>query len=173
MTIVIGVDPGTVKMGVGVIRVWAAAGAGLFRTAGRMEFVRGELLEAPKSWGLASRLNELNQDLIGICDELLVKGGPSDVVLCGLEEGFRGGMGDLSLAEARGVARVTLARSFGEKNLRGYAPSTVKKAVACSGRAEKAVIPRMVAALLRMKTPPQADIADALAVAITRAMDKE
>jgi crossover junction endodeoxyribonuclease RuvC len=164
VTIIIGVDPGTIRMGVGVIRA----------DGKRMEFVRGELLEAPKSWGLASRLNELNQDLIGICDELLVKGAPvGTFVLCGLEEGFRGGMGDLSLAEARGVARVTLARSFGEKNLRGYAPSTIKKAVTGNGGSTKDSVAFAVKHTLRMKVAPQADIADALAVAITRAMDKE
>jgi crossover junction endodeoxyribonuclease RuvC len=81
-------------------------------------------------------------------------------------------MGDLSLAEARGIARMRLSLAVGP-GVRGYAPSTVKKAVSGHGNSPKGDIPNWVASHLRMKTPPQADIADALAVAITRAYDKE
>jgi len=167
--LVIGVDPGTVKMGVGVIRLTRCKPLVL----DRLEFVRGELLEAKKGWPLGKRLGSLMDDfdtLLRDLDEDMVRAG--DTLFVGaIEQGYvKHKKTDLVLAEARGVARALLAQ---RTDVREYAPSTVKKAVACSGRAEKAVIPRMVAALLKMKTPPQADIADALAVAITRAMDKE
>jgi crossover junction endodeoxyribonuclease RuvC len=169
--IVIGVDPGTRRMGVGVIRVTSYKPG---RALDKLEFVRGELLEAKASWPLARRLVKLHNDLIELLDGVVV-GSPfisGELSFAAIEEGFRGGRGDMSLAEARGIARCALARVV-NMDVRGYAPSTVKKAVACSGHAEKAVIPRMVAALLKMNVAPQADIADALAIAITRARDKE
>jgi crossover junction endodeoxyribonuclease RuvC len=43
----------------------------------------------------------------------------------------------------------------------------VKKTVVGNGRADKAQIARMVAGLVGLRTPPRADAADALAVAIT------
>lgn len=165
MSIVIGVDPGTRKMGVGVIRV----------DGKRMEFVRGELLEAKARLPLCERLAELQEDLRSLLDQVwrdVLPESPPVLWLAAVEEGYVRRQTDLTLAESRGIARAMLSLRVCP-DVRGYAPSTVKKAVACSGRAEKAVIPRMVAALLKMKTPPQADIADALAVAITRAMDKE
>jgi crossover junction endodeoxyribonuclease RuvC len=162
--IVIGIDPGTVKMGVGVIRF----------DGKRMGFVRGELLEAKASWPLARRLVELHNDLVELLDQWSVVDFAGGEVhqLAGIEEGFRGGKGDMSLAEARGIARCALARVV-NMDVRGYAPSTVKKAVLGNGRGYKMDVPWMVARMLKMKTQPQADVADALAVAVTRAMDKE
>jgi crossover junction endodeoxyribonuclease RuvC len=159
--IVIGVDPGTVKMGVGVIRL----------DGKRMEFVRGELLEAKKSAGLAERLAMLKDDFVAVLNDVYRMENTGGI-LAGIEEGFRGGMGDLSLAEARGVARMLLACNFGN-NLRGYAPGTVKKAVTGNGGSTKDSVAFAVKHTLKMKVAPQADIADALAVAVTRAMDKE
>jgi crossover junction endodeoxyribonuclease RuvC len=52
-----------------------------------------------------------------------------------------------------------------------YAPSSVKQAVCGYGRAEKAQVQRMVAAILGLKKPPAPHhAADALAVAICHAL---
>ena len=174
MTLVIGVDPGTYRMGVGVIRV----------VGKRLKFVRAELLEAEKKRPLAWRLQSLREDLVELCNDLadlrngiLVDFGPADglppnVHLTGIEEGFGGGFAsDLSLAEVRGVAREVLASSFGSAVLRGYAPATVKLAATGRGNASKEYVAKMVTARLKLKVAPGPDVADALAVAITRAME--
>jgi crossover junction endodeoxyribonuclease RuvC len=161
-TLVIGVDPGTYRMGVGVIRV----------VGKRMEYVRAELLEAKRGWPLARRLVELHNDLVELLDQWSTvdfAGGEVNQ-LAAIEEGFRGGQGDASLAEARGIARCALARIV-NMDVRGYAPATVKKAVTGSGRADKVQVMRMVTARLKLKVAPGPDVADALAVAITRAME--
>ena len=159
MTIVIGVDPGTYRMGVGVIRV----------DGKRLEYARAELLEAKKSDPLAARLVTLRNDLVELCNDAIDS---ADTIVTAIEEGFGGGFAtDLSLAEVRGVAREVLASSFGAGVLRGYAAATVKKAVTGSGRADKVQVTRMVTARLKLKVAPGPDVADALAVAITRAME--
>ena len=50
-----------------------------------------------------------------------------------------------------------------------YTPQQVKKAVTGSGRADKAQIQQMVARVLALPEPPQADAADAVAVALCHA----
>jgi crossover junction endodeoxyribonuclease RuvC len=163
--LVIGVDPGTVKMGVGVIRL----------DGKRMEFVRGELLEAPARLPLCERLAELQEDLRSLLDQVWRDVLPEDRTvrwLAAVEEGYGRRQTDLTLAESRGIARAMLSLRVGP-DVRGYAPSTVKKAVTGNGGSTKDSVAFAVKHTLRMKVAPQADIADALAVAITRAMDKE
>lgn len=70
----------------------------------------------------------------------------------------------LVLGHARGVALLAAARRG--LAVHEYAPATVKKAVVGTGRAEKAQVGRMVAALLSIEAPRVHDAADALAVAI-------
>jgi crossover junction endodeoxyribonuclease RuvC len=48
-----------------------------------------------------------------------------------------------------------------------YPPAVVKRTVVGRGAADKTQVARLVAALLGLKTPPEEDAADALAVAIT------
>ena len=84
-----------------------------------------------------------------------------------LEESFVGvdARTALSVGQARGAVLVAAA-SFGVECAE-YAPSSVKQAVCGYGRAEKAQVQRMVAAILGLKKPPAPHhAADALAVAI-------
>ena len=165
--VIIGVDPGTRRMGVGVIRLTRCKPLVL----DRLEFVLAETLVAKATDSPAERLLTLHDDLVALCDELPADG---TTYLCGIEEGFGGGFAtDLTLAEVRGVARTVLARCFGPKSIRGYGNSTVKKVGAGHGGATKKDVQLAVMRTLRMKACPQVDAADALAVAITRANDKE
>lgn len=70
----------------------------------------------------------------------------------------------LKLGQARGAAICALAQaglSVGE-----YAPRAVKQAVVGKGGADKTQVQHMVCALLGLPESPQADAADALAVAL-------
>ena len=73
----------------------------------------------------------------------------------------------LTLGHARGVALAVAARRGLE--IHEYTPQQVKKAVTGSGRADKAQVQRMVTLRLELPEPPQADAADAVAVALCHA----
>jgi crossover junction endodeoxyribonuclease RuvC len=167
-TVVIGVDPGTRKMGVGVIRVTSFKP---WPVPDKLEFVLAETLVAKATDSPAERLLTLYGDLCALCNEFPDHG---TTYLCGIEEGFGGGFAtDLVLAEVRGVARAVLALTFGQGSIRGYGNSTVKKIGAGHGKATKKDVQLAVMRTLQMSKKPQADAADALAIAITRARDKE
>ena len=100
--------------------------------------------------------------------ELIEEFGPDAVVL---EESFVGADARtaLSVGQARGAVLVAAA-SYGIACAE-YAPSRVKQAVCGYGRAEKAQVQRMVAAILGLKKAPTPHhAADALAVAICHAL---
>jgi len=68
------------------------------------------------------------------------------------------------LGEARGVAIAACARHG--LPIYEYAPRRVKQAVVGNGRAEKDQVAKMVKVMLGLAEQPQADAADALAIAI-------
>lgn len=73
----------------------------------------------------------------------------------------------LKLGQARGAALVCMANhglSVGE-----YAPRRIKEAVTGQGGADKRQVQHMVTAILKLSATPQADAADALAIALTHA----
>jgi crossover junction endodeoxyribonuclease RuvC len=143
---VLGIDPGTAACGFGIVRE------------------RGSRLKAVEfgCWHTPARQRpELR--LLTIYDgvaELIEEFGPDAVVL---EESFVGvdARTALSVGQARGAVLVAAE----------YAPSRVKQAVCGYGRAEKAQVQRMVAAILGLKKAPTPHhAADALAVAICHAL---
>ncbi|MBS1248281.1 MAG: ruvC [Proteobacteria bacterium] len=70
----------------------------------------------------------------------------------------------LKLGQARGAALCAVVMAG--LPVSEYAPRAIKQAVVGSGAADKAQVQRMVALLLDLPESPQADAADALAVAI-------
>lgn len=70
----------------------------------------------------------------------------------------------LKLGQVRGVALLCAAHCG--LDVAEYAPLAVKSAVVGYGRAEKIQVQQMVSRLLRLPSTPQADAADALAIAI-------
>lgn len=73
----------------------------------------------------------------------------------------------LKLGQARGVAIVAMAKA--KIRVDEYSPTYVKKAVVGTGTAEKSQVQHMVKLLLNLSGDPQADAADALAIAICHA----
>lgn len=71
----------------------------------------------------------------------------------------------LRLGEARGAAIAALA--VAGLAVEEFTPSEIKQCVTGSGRADKAMVQRMVTTLLQLSEEPRTDAADALGCAIT------
>lgn len=150
----LGIDPGSVKMGFGCIDVGPS---------GALTYVEAGVLEASKTAPKYERITELGRDLEALIDELK----PDQV---GLEAGFvKGQLGALVSGAARGVAAYVAGRRG--IPVREYAPATVKHSATGNGAADKSQVAALVAKLLGMKTVPELDAGDALAIAICRARD--
>jgi len=73
----------------------------------------------------------------------------------------------LELGQARGAALVCMANHG--LSLAEYAARQIKQAVTGQGGADKEQVQHMVTAILQLSATPQADAADALAIALTHA----
>lgn len=145
---VIGIDPGSRLTGYGVIEVegqrLAYRASGCIRTA---------------SGTFPGRLAEIYE---GVC-ALIRDHQPDEVAI---EEVFlaRNPASALKLGQARGVA-IAAAVAHGLP-IHEYAARRVKQGLVGTGRASKAQVQHMVRVLLSLPGAPQADAADALAIAI-------
>lgn len=152
---VLGIDPGSVVSGYGVLDV---AAQGVF------SIVALGVLRAPRGRALPERLVHLRSLLDGLLDRFA----PDEVAI---EQPFvgRNVRSAFVVGEARGVALVSAAgRGL---PVHQYAPRQVKMAVAGHGGAGKAEVARMLA--LHLTLPPgvvESDATDALAVALCHAL---
>lgn len=156
---VLGIDPGSRVTGYGIVE--AASGTVRYVASGAVTTTKGPF---------TSRLADIYS---GVAD-VIAEHAPTTLAI---EEVFfaRNAQSALKLGQARGVA--IAAAVAGTLQVHEYAPRSVKLAVVGSGRASKAQVQYMVRAILGLDTEPQADAADALAVAIchvnTRGTAKE
>ena len=150
---ILGIDPGTLRLGYGVVE--ADGGA-------QLRYVECGVITASPRASRAVRLVEIARGL----RELMAELRPQAVAM---EEAFAGKniQSALALGEARGVALLVA----GEADLvvAGYPPATVKKNVVGHGRATKDQIAYLVRATLKLRRAPSSDAADALAIAICHA----
>ncbi len=153
---ILGIDPGSLRLGYGVIE---SAGA-------KVAYVECGVISAPAHRPRASRLAEIGRGL----RDLIAEVRPDAVAM---EEAFFGVnvQSTIALGEARGVALFVAAEEGLE--VTGYPPATVKKSVVGHGRATKDQIGFLVRALLSMRRTPAPDAADALAIAICHARSWE
>jgi crossover junction endodeoxyribonuclease RuvC len=150
--LILGIDPGLVRCGWGVV---GADGARVFHVA-------HGVVRPPVSGSLAVRLAHLFDALA----EVIAMHAPHEAAV---EETFvnNNARAALSLGQARGVAMAAAARSGME--VAEYAPSQIKKAVVGAGAADKTQIAFMVRRLLPAAGAVTADAADALGVALCHA----
>jgi crossover junction endodeoxyribonuclease RuvC len=150
---ILGIDPGTLRLGYGVIDRAAPS---------RMTYVECGVISAPASSGRHQRLGVIGRALRELVEEV-----QPDVVA--MEDAFYGKSvaATLALGEARGVA-LFIAAEHG-LSVTGYAPAKVKSTVVGHGRASKEQVAFLVRALLSMRRTPAVDASDALAVAICHA----
>lgn len=151
---VLGLDPGTARLGYGVIR----------KEGARIVYVEHGCLETPKEMPQAERLSEIHQGLLKLIEQYQPE-------LVGVEKLFfaKNVKTALPVAEARGVILLSLQT----KGLRivEFTPMQVKQATTGYGSADKRQVQEMIKLLLKLKEIPKPDdAADALAVAYTAAV---
>jgi crossover junction endodeoxyribonuclease RuvC len=149
---VLGVDPGSIKTGWGVLDV---NGSRMVRVdSGVLRVGRGEVCErlARIHQGLTAILSQHRPDYVSL---------ERNFVARNVQSAFR-------LGEARGV--VMAAAAAAGVALCEYAPMSVKKSVAGYGGADKAQVQGAVVALLGLDSVPAEDEADALAAAVCHAV---
>ncbi|MBN1687475.1 MAG: crossover junction endodeoxyribonuclease RuvC [Candidatus Omnitrophica bacterium] len=147
--IILGVDPGTRRTGVGLIE----------SQGNRHRYIHAETITIPTSLPLADKLSKIYQKL----SQAITQYRPD---ILALEDIFYGKdiRAMVRIGEARACAM--LAASEHNINVVEYAPLLVKQSVTGNGRASKIQTQRMVKTLLSMKTEVETDAADALAVAL-------
>ncbi len=150
---ILGIDPGTIRLGYGVIDVLGPA---------KLAYVECGVISAPARDMRTHRLATIGRGLRELVDEL-------HPTVVAMEEAFFGKnvQSTLALGEARGVA-IYVTSECG-LSVSGYAPARVKSTVVGHGRATKDQVKFVVRALLSMRRAPDVDAADALAIAICHA----
>ena len=149
--IVLGVDPGSIRTGWGVVR----------RAGPRLIGIDAGVIDGDKDAPLAERLLAIHR---GLC-EVIERHQPNCMAV---EDVFSKHVRSaLVLGQARGV--VLLAGAGAGLEVSAYAPALVKRSVAGSGQAPKDQLARIVCAMLGFTKLPAADATDALAIAITHA----
>lgn len=151
MAIILGVDPGSRITGYGIIR-----------TQGRVtEYIDSGCIRVGER-PMAERLQVIFQSLGTLIGEYR----PDEFAI---EQVFMARNPDsaLKLGQARGVAIVSAANSG--LAVHEYSARQVKQAVVGTGGADKSQVQHMVQMLLGLARKPQADAADALAIALCHA----
>jgi crossover junction endodeoxyribonuclease RuvC len=151
---ILGVDPGSIITGFGVIDY----------ERGRLALVEQGAIGTRRGAELAERLQKIHEELLAV----IARTRPEAVAV---ETPFAGHniKSLVQLAHARGV--ILLAAQSARLDIYEYAPRSVKSAVVGYGAAEKEQVAKMVRLLLPGCGAMQlaADAADALAVAICHA----
>ncbi len=146
---VLGIDPGSVKTGFGVIEVNGA----------NAQYISSGVIQAG-SGPFAERLHNIYQAIV----EVITQHG---IMEAAIEEVFlnRNAQSALKLGQGRGAAMCACAGAG--LAVSEYTPRAVKQALVGRGGAEKDQVGYMVRAILGLKGDIKEDAADALAVALT------
>ena len=149
MTLILGIDPGSRITGYGIIEHRGA----------QQQYIASGCIRTTEGTSLPERLDEIFQGVTRIIEEHE----PSEVAV---EKIFmaRSAESALKLGQARGVAIVAAVSR--KLPVYEYEARKVKQAVVGSGAARKSQVQHMVQRLLRLPGQPQADAADALAIAL-------
>jgi crossover junction endodeoxyribonuclease RuvC len=149
--IVLGVDPGTLHTGWGVVE----------RKGPRLTGIAAGVIHTRREAPLAERLLAIFEGLSAVIEQHAPQ-------CMAVEDVFsRHARSALTLGQARGVVLLVGARAALEVS--AYAPALVKRSVAGSGQAPKEQLARIVGAMLGWSKLPAPDATDALAIAITHA----
>lgn len=148
--IILGIDPGTARMGYGIIQ----------DDGSKIVCVDFGVISTPSSQTTHMRLKYIYEKLT----EIILKHKPDAV---GVEDIFyyKNQKTIVQVAAARGIA--LLAGAQNNKEVFSFTPLQVKQAVTGYGQADKKQVQEMVKLLLKLKSIPKPDdAADALGVAI-------
>jgi len=149
---VLGVDPGSIVVGYGVVETGADHFARL---------VECGVLRTEKGTSLPRRLRTIHDGL----SELIARHRPDCMAVENIFYG-KNPRSSAVLGHARGV--ILLNAEMANLPIAEYSPATIKKTVVGRGAALKPQVGYMVAQLLRLADPPTpADAADGVAIALT------
>ncbi len=154
ITRVLGIDPGTVVTGYGVID----------KAGNALSHVDSGVISPGRTGSMPERLAVIHRGV----EQLIAEHRP-DVLA--VEEAFFGENPKtaIKLGQARGV--VLVLGALNDLEVVEYSPRAVKQAVVGTGGASKEQVQFMVAKVLKLRSEPDSpDIADALAVAICYAL---
>ena len=155
MTVILGIDPGSRTTGYGLVKI----------DNGKQQYLDSgciRIVKANEKLPLADRLRIVFDSI----SNLIADYHPDEVAI---ERVFLSKNADsaLKLGQARGVAIV--AAAVHALDVAEYSALEVKKSVVGTGRATKEQVQHMVTAILSLNRTPQADAADALAIALCHA----
>lgn len=151
---IMGIDPGSQRTGIGVIDVDAA---------GRSTHVHHQTIGLLDNETFADRLRQVLDDVGAAIDRWQ----PQQVAIEKVFVKGNNAESALKLGQARGAAICAVV--LRDLAVHEYAAGEVKQAVVGRGAAAKGQVQHMVAMLLGLSGPLQADAADALAIALTHA----
>ena len=152
---ILGIDPGSIKTGWGVIEVERSQitylGSGIIKLG---------------TGAMPGRLLILHRGLLDVIERLQ----PTE---CGVEEVFlaKNFQSALKLGQARGVA--LLAAGAADIPVSEFAAKTVKQAICGQGQASKLQMQNMVIRILSLVENPGEDAADALGIALCAGYSKD
>jgi crossover junction endodeoxyribonuclease RuvC len=151
---VLGLDPGSVRMGFGVIDCKSGREAHI--ASGCVRVIGADL---------AAKLRHIHEQVLAI----VIRYEPDEIAI---EKVFmhRNADSALKLGQARGAA-LSAAVAQGAA-VYEYAPRAIKLAVAGTGAADKAQVSHMVRVLLAIAEPATSDVSDALAIALCHAQNR-
>ena len=151
--IILGIDPGTVHTGYGVVE---SAGS-------RMAHIENGLVAPPRGADLSEKVRYIFDGVIRLIDTYRPDALSIEEIFVG-----KNSRSALVLGHARGV--ILLAGNIRGIMTTGYTPAVVKRCVTGNGAATKEQVQEMVRMLLRLPAVAQEDASDALALAICHAM---
>ena len=152
MPLILGIDPGSRKTGYGVINT----------QSGKSEYIASGVIRIPEQYTLPERLKVIFASV----SELIERYIPQEFAIENVFMAKSAGSA-LKLGQARGAAIV--AATYHDLPVAEYEARKVKQAVVGTGGADKLQVQHMVKTLLKLKSTPQEDAADALAIAICHA----
>lgn len=151
--VILGIDPGSRTTGYGVIKITGTKLS--YITSGCIR-IQGEKINL--------RLQQIYQGLSQIINTYQPHEGAIEKIFMSQNAGSA-----LKLGQARGAAIVAVV----DRPLAEYSARQVKQAVVGHGAASKEQVQQMIQVLLNLSGIPQADAADALAVAVCHAHSRQ
>jgi crossover junction endodeoxyribonuclease RuvC len=147
--IAIGLDPGSIRTGYGVVR----------RSGSKLRWIGSGTITTDSKSPMEKRLLTIHEQL----ETVLTTYAPDKAAV---EDVFfaKNAKSSLKLGQVRGAILLTLARRG--IAVTSFPPALIKRSVVGAGRAAKGQVQRVVQAILGLKTLPDEDEGDALAVAI-------
>lgn len=153
---IIGIDPGLRRSGWGVIE----------SSGNKLTFIAAGTVKSDEKCDLAVRLCQLHEGLTSVLQEFCPHEAAVEHTFVNKDAGAT-----LKLGQARGIALLVPAQAG--LSVAEYAPNAVKKAVIGVGHGEKQQIHMMVKVLMPRAKFDSSDAADALAIAICHAHNRQ